>query len=94
MRKISGVSNFYLMKDLISVRIDSSDKLIWEGQAKSVSSINTTGPFDILPFHSNFITLVEDEDIIIRVEKGKPLKFSLGRTLIYNHNNTVSIYTL
>ena len=79
--------------EVLSVHIDSPDKVIWEGEARSVSSANTEGPFDILPRHANFISLIEDQSIIIRTTKGEKLKFDLPRSVIFNHDNTVAIYT-
>jgi len=38
----------------------------FQGQAHSVTSINTTGVFDILPMHANFVTLVKDYLIVDR----------------------------
>lgn len=78
----------------LKVRIDSSEKLIWEGEAASVSSINSRGPFDILPFHASFISLIEKEEIIVRPLKEKLLVFKVDRAVVYNRNNQVSIYTL
>lgn len=80
--------------DLLTVRIDSPENLIWEGGAKSVSSTNSEGPFDILPQHAGFISLIEKKPIMIVTEDGKHLKFEYDRCVIYNQNNRVSIYTL
>lgn len=82
------------MDNYIKVRIDSSEKLIWEGEAKSVSSINPQGAFDILHDHMNFVTLIESDPITVRVPEGKPLIFRFERAVIYNRNNQVSIYTV
>ncbi len=52
----------------------------FSGKAQSVSAINLTGPFDILPHHKNFMTLLEPGIIRVRSE-GKPdfqLKISRG----------------
>lgn len=48
----------------------SRNKLIFDGGVEYVSSINDTGPFDILPKHSNFITLIKEVVILGR----KPVK--------------------
>jgi len=78
----------------VKVRLDSSEKLIWEGEATSVSSANSKGPFDILPYHASFITLIEKETVIVRPPKSKELRFNLERAVIYNRDNLVSIYTI
>ena len=77
---------------ILKVRISSPDAVIWEGDAISVSSINSQGPFDILPYHTNFITIVENQPIKIHT----PVKweeFTYTNAIIYNRKNTVLIYT-
>ena len=82
------------MDPLLKVNVSSSEKIIWEGQAESVSSINSQGPFDILPYHAGFVTLIENDPIVIRPKGEKPLKFELKRSVLYVHNDVVSIYTI
>ena len=82
------------MGDLILVRVDSPEKSIFEGKAKSVSSTNSQGKFDILPFHAGFLTLIEEEPIIIRTAENKEVKLKFDRAVIYNRDNVVSVYTL
>ena len=77
----------------MNVRIDSPEKNIWEGKAQSVSSVNTQGPFDIMAYHATFITLIENQPIVIRDTEGKTVKFSFPHSVIFNRDNSVSIYT-
>ena len=77
---------------LLNVRISNPDKQIWEGQAKSVSSENLSGPFDILPLHANFITLIENKPIKIVTAEGKK-EFTFPNAIIYASKNYVLIYT-
>lgn len=81
------------MEQLISVHIDSPKETLWEGRAQSVSSVNSRGSFDILPLHATLVTLVEGQTIQIVDEKGKNLKFDFPRSVIFNHDNQVSIFT-
>lgn len=81
------------MEPLISVHIDSPGKKLWEGQARSVSSINSQGPFDILPYHATFVTLVESQPVNIRTDKGQILKFEFDHCVIFNRNNIVAIFS-
>lgn len=77
---------------ILHVRIISPQKLLLDTQAYSVSSKNTQGPFDILPEHANFITMVENSPIIVRT-KDKPLTFNFAMAIIYTMENQVNIYT-
>jgi len=53
------------------VKIYSPYKVYFDGEAKSISAESATGPFDILPKHHNFITLLEPCDAIVRTAKGE-----------------------
>lgn len=55
--------------NVLNVKILSPTQTIFEGEAYSVSSTNSAGKFDILPFHANFITLVQKQPIFLRVKK-------------------------
>lgn len=79
--------------DLLSVLVASPEEIIWEGQAKAVSSINIEGPFDILPFHATFVTIVDGNSVKVLTESGKTREFKFDRCVIFNRNNKVSVYT-
>lgn len=85
------------MDPILHVRIISPQKLIHEGQAYAVSSENSKGKFDILPFHANFVTLVEEQPILIRptenTPKDKILTFKFPLAVISVAENSVNIYT-
>jgi len=56
----------------MKVKVHSPFREYYNGQAFSVSAENDTGPFDILPRHHNFISLLSPCDLIIRtVGKGE-----------------------
>lgn len=80
------------MIDLLKVRINSPAKVIWEGDADSVSSENSQGPFDILPLHTNFLSFIEDKPIIIR-HKGDNQTYKFKNSVIFAKQNKVYIYT-
>lgn len=48
------------------VKVYAPYKVYYEGDAESISAVNQTGPFDILPKHHNFITLLTACEIIVR----------------------------
>src|ERR1700710_757530 len=57
--KIGGKAN-------MRVHIHSPFKDYYDGLAFSLSAENETGPFDILPRHHNFISLLLPCDIVVR----------------------------
>ena len=76
-----------------NVKITSPNKILYEGEAESVTSTNSNGLFDILADHANFITLIENKPIIIRLPKKPPLTFNFPIAIIYTSKNLVNIYT-
>lgn len=53
----------------MQVKVHSPFKEYYNGTAFSISGENATGPFDILPRHHNFITLLNPCELIIRSVK-------------------------
>lgn len=70
----------------------SSAKVLWEGEARSVSSKNTQGEFDILPNHANFITLVNDYPVRLQASDGSEHSFSFTQSVIVVQANVVKIF--
>lgn len=53
------------------VKVHSPFRDYYDGQAFSISAENATGPFDILPKHHHFISLLSACEIVVRtVNKG------------------------
>lgn len=77
----------------LHVRIISPQQLILETEAQSVSSKNSQGAFDILAQHANFITVVENQPIVIRVKNQNPQTFKFPIAIIHTQENKVDIYT-
>jgi F0F1-type ATP synthase epsilon subunit len=48
------------------VKVYAPFKTYFDGMAVSISASNDTGPFDILPKHHNFMTLLNTCDIVVR----------------------------
>ena len=66
-----------MAQNALNVKILSPTQTIFEGEALSVSSVNSTGKFDILPYHANFITLIQKNPVILRVRKKDAAQASL-----------------
>lgn len=54
----------------MEVKVASPFKTYYEGDAFSISGENATGPFDILPTHHNFISLLNPCELVVRSPKG------------------------
>jgi F0F1-type ATP synthase epsilon subunit len=53
----------------LDLHVRSRTTNYFQGKVKSVTSVNDTGEFDVLPMHANFITLVKD---YVLLDKGSP----------------------
>ena len=54
----------------IRAKVYSTFKVYCDDNALSISAVNATGPFDILPRHHNFITLLSPCELLIRTPRG------------------------
>lgn len=64
--------------DLFHLKVYSPFKVYFDGDITSVSAINTTGPFDILAGHHNFLTLLAPCEIVIRGTAEEKIKITRG----------------
>lgn len=77
----------------LQIRIISPKQDVQVGEAVAVSSNNSDGPFDILPQHANFVTLVENHPIIIIRPDQQKVTYQFPFAIIYAAKNKVRIYT-
>lgn len=77
----------------LHVRILSPQQLILETDAQSVSSKNSQGSFDVLAQHANFITVIENSPITVRVKGQKSQTFKFPIAIMHVQNDKVDIYT-
>lgn len=81
------------MADTISVIVMSPAEVVWEGEAKALSSRNKEGAFDILPNHANFMTLIRDTDVIVQLLDDTTTRtFSFEQAVLFFQNNTAKMY--
>ncbi len=66
----------------LHVKVYSPYQVYFDRNAYSVSAVNATGPFDILPKHHNFITLLEPCELVIRTSQGD-VKIRIARGIIH-----------
>lgn len=62
------------------IKVHSPFRVYFDGPAHSISGSNETGPFDILPHHHNFITLLGAGNLIVRPveERDQTIRISGG----------------
>jgi F0F1-type ATP synthase epsilon subunit len=74
----------------LNVSIKRPEKVEFLGKAKAVTSINMRGQFDVLPYHTNFITLIK-EKVTIHLENKEPVTYDLQSGIIKVTQNEVTI---
>ena len=75
----------------ISVTIYGLESILYQGKVKALTSVNESGKFDILPMHSNFISIVKDYLILHERQETKK-EFKLTRGVLRVVNNEASIF--
>jgi len=78
-------------KPTIAVKVYAPFKEYFEGEAYSLSAVNATGPFDVLPKHHNFLCMLVPCTITIQSPKG-PQSIKVNRALMHVKANRVVVF--
>lgn len=78
-------------KGKMYVKVYAPFKTYFDGVADSISASNDTGPFDILPSHHNFMTLLSPCDIVVRSEHGEE-KVNITRGVMHVKADRVIVF--
>lgn len=79
-------------KDLIlSVLVRDRSGVLFEGKAEAVSSVNDKGPFDVLPLHTNFISLIT-ESLTIHIKEAVAREMEIPGGVLIVKENKVEVY--
>lgn len=77
-----------------TVTVRSPEKTVWEGDATAVSSENSSGTFDILAEHANFVTMLKkDAELSILKADGMKERLSASEAILAVMQGNVKIYT-
>lgn len=74
------------------IKVYSAYQTYFDGLAASISAENDTGPFDILPKHHNFMTLVNEGEVIIRPVSGQESRLRIARGIMHVRQNKVTLF--
>lgn len=77
----------------VHVRIQSRKGVLYEGDAHGVTGYNEKGIFDILPNHSNFISVIRDKVVVYEASKQKK-EVPVGKAVLKVAGNKVNIYLI
>ncbi len=79
-------------KGLLRAKIYTPFETFFEGDALSVTALNETGVFDILPGHHNFITMLLPCDILVRTPAGKDSIIPIARGLMHIKEDQLTVF--
>ena len=77
--------------NMLHVKVWSPFKAFYDGTANSISGVNGTGTFDILPKHHNFITILNACDLQLSTKDGT-LKIRIAGGVMHVRQNTVTVF--
>lgn len=63
----------------------------YQGQAQAVSAANRVGPFDILPGHADFFSILSPGEVTITTD-GEPVNFSINNGIVTVRDNQVMLF--
>jgi F0F1-type ATP synthase epsilon subunit len=72
-------------------KIFSPYQTYYQGDAVSLTAANRTGPFDILPGHINFFSLLTGGTVIVNTGFQR-LEFQIGRGVLRVNSNEVTLF--
>ena len=78
-------------RDHLAVKVWSPYKVYFDGEARSVSGVNETGPFDILPRHHSFISLLSASELRLRTLQGD-VRVRISGGVMQVHHDVVTVF--
>lgn len=75
----------------LDVTIIHPEHPVYNGVAIAISSISDKGPFDILPYHANFICMIKENVTIHRTDKEQE-KIPLEKGILKVFENHITIF--
>ncbi len=76
---------------MIQLLVRTPERVVFNGEAKAVSSVNERGPFDVLPAHQNFITLIR-EHLTIHGEAKDSQEIPVQGGVMKVNENSVQVF--
>ena len=75
----------------IAVKVYAPFKVYYEGEAYSLSAVNDTGPFDVLPKHHNFLCMLVPCTLTVQSPSGVQ-NIRVNRALMHVKANRVVVF--
>ena len=79
-------------KPTMRVKVYSPFHTYYDQESISISGANRTGPFDILPRHHNFMTLLDACELVVRPVSGTPKRIRISGGLMHVKADKVTVF--
>jgi F0F1-type ATP synthase epsilon subunit len=79
------------LKNELSIIIYGPEKVLYEDKIKAFTSVNDAGKFDVLPLHSNFISIIKDY-LILHQQSGDDKEFKFRNGVLKVYANQISVF--
>lgn len=80
-----------LSDSILTVIIRNKDKVLYNGQAYAITTVNDKGPLDVLAEHESFISLIKDK-VIVRTTPKENMEIQIENGIIRVYKDKVYIY--
>lgn len=77
--------------NILDVEIRSPDQTLYKGPAIAVSSRNEVGPFDVLPQHENFISIINGK-ITVWTHKNEKQEIENTSAIMKAKSNKINVF--
>jgi F0F1-type ATP synthase epsilon subunit len=77
---------------IMHVKVYAPFRTYFDGDASSLSAENRTGPFDILPQHKNFMSLLVPCTITVRAPKKPDFSLKVTRGVMHVKSDRVTVF--
>ncbi len=74
------------------IKVYSPFKTYFDADGYSISAVNATGPFDILPRHHNFLTLLSPGEMSIEAVRGGQQRIRISGGLMHVKADKVTVF--
>jgi F0F1-type ATP synthase epsilon subunit len=79
-------------KPKLSVIARAPFHVYYEGEAQTVSASNSVGPFDILPGHADFFSILDPGEVIIDNGTDEPISFEITNGIAAVRDDEVMLF--
>lgn len=84
------MASLFSIKTNLDVIVRNPEGKLFEGHAVALSSFDSKGPFDILPYHANLVSIIR-EKVIIYETRDKKKEITLERGILKAFENHITI---